>query len=81
MPPQELSGGAQLACARTTQRLSHEASQQKGSMPQTVVQQAVSEQLPVPCSWKQLPASGSPQALQMSAARIAHCSSQATWQQ
>lgn len=50
-------------------------------MPQTVVQQAVSEQLPVPCSWKQLPASGSPQALQMSAARIAHCSSQATWQQ
>jgi hypothetical protein len=64
-----------------TQRPSQTSLQQNGSTAQTVLQQAPSAQRGVPCSWKQLPESGSPQVSQTEDARIAHCSSHATLQQ
>ena len=50
-------------------------------MLQTRVQHVLSAQLGLGWPWKQLPASGSPQASQMSLASAAQLASQPTWQQ
>lgn len=80
-PPQDVVGEGQLACARVTQSPSQTSLQQKASIAQTVLQHAPSAHRGVPCSWKQLPESGSPQVSQTAEARMAHWASHATLQQ
>jgi hypothetical protein len=79
--PQALSGDTQLSKAISAQSESQTSSQQNGSTLQTVLQQAPSAQFGAEWDRKQLPASGSPQASQTLAARIAQLASHATWQQ